>query len=96
MNQRKSAEEPGEEWPLRPENPARQALREVGITHLNQLTRFSEAELLKLHGVGPKAIRLLREALTERGLTFTQPEPKSAPSKTANRRIPRRAPNRKG
>jgi DNA-directed RNA polymerase alpha subunit len=55
-------------------NPARSALAEVGITRLGQLTEVSEQELLKLHGVGPKAVRLLREALASRGLSFAQPD----------------------
>jgi hypothetical protein len=29
-----------------------------------------ERELARLHGVGPKALRILREALAERGLSF--------------------------
>ena len=39
-------------------------------TRLAQLTAVSEAELLRLHGVGPKATRLLREALAAQGLAF--------------------------
>lgn len=42
--------------------PAASALEVVGITKLSQLTQFTEQELLALHGVGPKAIRLLKEA----------------------------------
>lgn len=74
MNKRKSTDEVVDEWPLGYENPARRALREAGVTHLKQLTRFSEMELLKMHGVGPKAIRLLRDALAQRGLAFAQPD----------------------
>lgn len=55
-------------------NPARSALAEEGITRLGQLTKVSEKDLLKLHGVGPKAVRLLRAALATRGLSFAQPE----------------------
>ncbi|MDQ0208759.1 helix-hairpin-helix domain-containing protein [Alkalicoccobacillus murimartini] len=51
-------------------NPARRALKEVGYTRLEQLTDISERELLALHGVGPKAVRILREALQEKGLIF--------------------------
>ncbi|HMQ35820.1 MAG TPA: hypothetical protein PKD53_34265 [Chloroflexaceae bacterium] len=43
-----------------------------GYTQLAQLTAVSEAELLRLHGVGPKAIRLLREALAAQGLAFAK------------------------
>ncbi len=53
-------------------NPARNALHGAGYTHLNQLTEVTEAELLKLHGMGPKAIRILREALAARALSFKQ------------------------
>ena len=74
MNRKTAGVESMDEWPLKPENPARRALAEVGITQLRQLTRFSEKELLKLHGVGPKAIRLLREALATQGLDFAPPD----------------------
>ena len=72
-------------------NPARSALAEAGITRLGQLTKISEKELLKLHGVGPKAIRLLREALAIRGLSFAQPDRPSTARKKADQRSPRRA-----
>jgi hypothetical protein len=29
-----------------------------------------EPDLLKLHGMGPKAVRILRETLADRGLSF--------------------------
>ena len=50
--------------------PARDALELAGVTRLDQLPAFTERELLKLHGVGPKAVRILREALADRGLGF--------------------------
>lgn len=56
-------------------SPARNALHGAGYTHLEQLTQVTEAELLKLHGMGPKAIRILRETLAERGLSFKQENP---------------------
>ena len=57
--------------------PATRALTAGGYTRLSQLTKISEAELLQLHGIGPKAIRLLREALAEVGSSFAG-EPKRA------------------
>jgi uncharacterized protein YdhG (YjbR/CyaY superfamily) len=51
-------------------NPARNALEHAGYSKLRQLTKVTEAELLKLHGMGPKALRILREALKARGLAF--------------------------
>lgn len=50
--------------------PARRALGGAGYVRLEQLARVSEAELKKLHGMGPKAIDLLRAALEEKGLSF--------------------------
>ena len=42
--------------------PATSALEAIGVTKAGQLAAYSERELLALHGVGPKAIRLLKEA----------------------------------
>lgn len=56
-----------------PEGVARPALRALfaaGITTLDQLTKISETELLALHGMGPNAVRKLREGLNARGLSF--------------------------
>jgi hypothetical protein len=47
--------------------PATRALRARDIWTLEQVRDLSEAELLAMHGVGPAALRLLREALAERG-----------------------------
>ena len=51
--------------------PAERALAGAGIKNLKQLTKFSEAEIKQLHGVGPNAIGKLRQALAEKGLSFT-------------------------
>lgn len=50
--------------------PAERALAGAGIKTLKQLTKFSEAEIRNLHGVGPNAIGKLRQALAENGLSF--------------------------
>ena len=47
--------------------PATRALAAIGVTKLSQLEGRSEAELLALHGFGPKALRLLREAGADLG-----------------------------
>lgn len=47
--------------------PATRALASIGITRLEQLVDRSEAELLALHGFGPRALRILNEALAARG-----------------------------
>jgi uncharacterized protein YdhG (YjbR/CyaY superfamily) len=51
-------------------SPATRALAMEGYTTLKQLTKLSEAELAQLHGVGPKAVHLLKETLKEKGLSF--------------------------
>jgi len=50
--------------------PATRALTAAGYTELSQLARVPAAELAQLHGVGPKALRLLQEALQERGMSL--------------------------
>ena len=50
--------------------PANSALLNAGITSLSEVTSLGRRELLAMHGVGPRAVRLLEAAATERGLTF--------------------------
>ena len=50
--------------------PAQRALTNAGYRWLEQLTRVSEAEVERLHGVGPKALAQLRHALVANGLSF--------------------------
>jgi hypothetical protein len=47
--------------------PATRALTAAGYSELSQLASVPAAELAKLHGVGPKALRLLQEALQAQG-----------------------------
>ncbi|MEZ4608410.1 MAG: DUF1801 domain-containing protein [Deinococcales bacterium] len=48
--------------------PALRALRQAGYERLEHLTQSSEAELSHLHGMGPKALASLKQALHEKGL----------------------------
>ena len=50
--------------------PAQRALAGAGIRRSEDLTRMSKADLKKLHGIGPNALKQLREALAARGLSF--------------------------
>lgn len=50
--------------------PAIRALTAAGYTRLDQFAGLKEADLLELHGVGPKAIRLIRSALHAKGQSF--------------------------
>jgi predicted flap endonuclease-1-like 5' DNA nuclease len=51
---------------------ATRALTAAGYAELSQLAGVSEAELEKLHGVGPKALRVIRAALEEQGGSRTK------------------------
>jgi ERCC4-type nuclease len=50
--------------------PAHRALAGAGISSLKQLSKFSEEQIKELHGIGPNALKELRRALTEKGLSF--------------------------
>jgi len=50
--------------------PARRALENNGITSLEQLSTYSESEILQFHGMGPASIPKLKNALQENGLSF--------------------------
>ncbi len=55
--------------------PAQRALASAGIQRLEQLTRFSESEIKQLHGIGPNALKKLRQALATQGLSFAGDKP---------------------
>jgi DNA-directed RNA polymerase alpha subunit len=50
--------------------PARRALENEGITSAPQLARYSEREILQLHGMGASSLPALRRLLKEKGLKF--------------------------
>jgi predicted RecB family nuclease len=50
--------------------PARRALENNNITTLEKLSKFSEKEILKLHGMGPGSIPKLKMILKEKRLSF--------------------------
>jgi hypothetical protein len=52
--------------------PARRALAGAGYIRLEDLTKATESEVMQLHGMGPNAMRALRTALEERGLSFRE------------------------
>ena len=51
--------------------PARRALAQAGFIRIQQFTDLTEAQVSQLHGMGPKAIDLIRLALAAKGLTFS-------------------------
>lgn len=50
--------------------PALRALNSAGLTELRHLSRIREADLAALHGMGPKALDLLRSAMRSAGIQF--------------------------
>ena len=60
---------PDSDLPSKPAQPARRALAQAGYLRLEQFTRLRE-EVKKLHGMGPKAIELIRAALEASGKSF--------------------------
>jgi predicted RecB family nuclease len=50
--------------------PARRALENNGITTLQELSTYSEKDILKFHGMGPASLPKLRDALKRVGLSF--------------------------
>lgn len=66
------------EWPRSIGRPATGALLHEGYSRLEQLTALTEKELLAIHGVGPKAVRILKEELATRSLGFAPPSSKKA------------------
>lgn len=58
-----------------PENlsaPAFRALQSARIHNLSDLKKFAEKEVANLHGMGPKGIRLLKESLKKKDISFKE------------------------
>ena len=50
--------------------PSLRALHVAGVRSVADLTRWTEADLAALHGMGPKALGVLRTALEASGRSF--------------------------
>ena len=61
---------PSESFLAKLSAPARRGLEHNGITTHEKLSTYSEKEILKLHGVGPSAIPVLKRELEAIGLQF--------------------------
>ena len=48
--------------------PATRALQNAGYTTLRHVVNIPRQELAALHGMGPKALAIIEEALAEHGL----------------------------
>jgi predicted Fe-Mo cluster-binding NifX family protein len=69
MAKAKTDKERESDWP-KLAAPARRALAGAGYVRLEQLAAVREAEVLALHGMGPNAMKTLKEAMAEKGLSF--------------------------
>jgi DNA-directed RNA polymerase alpha subunit len=74
-----TSDQPASDLPPKLGNPARRALAAAGYTRLDQLATVSEADLKKLHGVGPKALDQIRRALAAKGQTSIADPANDAP-----------------
>lgn len=50
--------------------PARRALESQGIVSLKQLSQMRESEISSLHGMGPKALSMLKQLMDEHHISF--------------------------
>ena len=50
--------------------PALRGLLNAKITNLAKLAKYTESEILQLHGMGPASMPMLRTALKAKGLSF--------------------------
>lgn len=66
-----------DKFPLRMGRVSRRELAGAGYERFEDLVGVTERELLAIHGVGPKAIRILAEELALRGMSFTAPPARS-------------------
>lgn len=58
------------DFPDKLSTPALRALLNANIFNLSQLAKYTEKEILSLHGMGPASIPLLKEALHKKDLSF--------------------------
>ena len=61
---------PSDAFPRGVAKPARRALIAAGYTSLDQLAKAREKEIAALHGMGPKALAILKAALEGKGESF--------------------------
>ena len=51
-------------------SPARNALVHEGIDTFHKLSQYTQKEILKLHGIGPASIPIMKNHLEKEGLSF--------------------------
>ncbi|HEX6041593.1 hypothetical protein [Longimicrobium sp.] len=58
------------DWPKGVGAPAIRALNAAGYTELRQLAGIPASDLEKLHGMGPRALGVIQDALQAQGLAL--------------------------
>lgn len=53
-------------------SPVRGALEHLGIKTINQLSKYTEKEILNIHGIGPSSMPLFKDKLKKAGLSFKE------------------------
>lgn len=61
---------PHDSFPALISAPARRALERESIQTLEDLAKWTEKEILNLHGMGPGTMPKLKKALKDKGLSF--------------------------
>ena len=68
MNDRGKSQNTAQAFPKGTGQPAIRALTAAGYTRVEDLSGARESALRKLHGVGPKAISVIKQALADHNL----------------------------
>lgn len=58
--------------PAKLAKPAQRALAGAGFTSLESLGKVTEQAIATLHGIGPNALVLLKEAMKAKGISFVR------------------------
>lgn len=58
------------DFPVKMGKVASRELQLNGIKNITDVTNYTEKQLLAIHGVGPKAIRILKDELAKQGLAL--------------------------
>ena len=58
------------DFPIKLSKPAQRALANAGIYTIEQLVKYSEPEISKLHGIGKTTLIALKKLMKEMGVSF--------------------------
>ncbi|WP_219836774.1 hypothetical protein [Paenibacillus sp. R14(2021)] len=70
--QREQGNQQKQDFPGGLAKPAHRALANAGLSSLADVSRMSEHDFKKLHGIGPNALEKIRQAMKAKGLSFSE------------------------